>query len=160
MSYRSSTRCFAASLSTNNQSRSPQRHSASHVLPTIKRKRTFSEMDSSGYCPRSEGHGEATNSRRRFWTSAIQLRASDPSLRPLDLAAAIQERFAVNAHPRSIERALRRQTKKKTSLNPAAGACKTAPEILISAYEDLRQAAEGSSPSGMGMAIFVGQVMW
>src|SRR5437899_8809940 len=69
MSYRSSTRCFAASLSTNNQSRSPQRHSASHVLPTIKRKRTFSEMDSSGYCPRSEGHGEATNSRRRFWTS-------------------------------------------------------------------------------------------
>src|SRR2546429_1805078 len=26
-------------------------------------------MDSSGYCPRSEGHGEATNSRRRFWTS-------------------------------------------------------------------------------------------
>ena len=58
-----------ASLSTNNQSRSPQRHSASHALPTIKRKRTFSEMDSSGYCPRSEGHGEATNSRRRFWTS-------------------------------------------------------------------------------------------
>src|SRR5207244_682776 len=115
MSYRSSTRCFAASLSTNNQSRSPQRHSASHVLPTIKRKRTFSEMDSSGYCPRSEGHGEATNSRRRFWTSAIQLRASDPSLRPLDLAAAIQERFAVNAHPRSIERALRRQKKKNVA---------------------------------------------
>ena len=44
---------------------------------------------------------------------AIQLRASDPSLRPLDLAAAIQERFAVNAHPRSIEGALRRQGKKK-----------------------------------------------
>src|SRR5256884_9322199 len=156
MSYRSSPRCFAASLSTNNQSRSPQRHSASHVLPTIKRKRTFSEMDSSGYCPRSEGHGEATNSRRRFWTSAIQLRASDPSLRPLDLAAAIQERFAVNAHPRSIERALRRQ-EKKTSLHPAAGACKTASETLISAYEDLRrQAAGGSSSRGLGMAIFLG----
>jgi len=90
---------------------------------------------------------------------AIQLRASDPSLRPLDLAAAIQERFAVNAHPRSIEGALRRQGKKKTSLNPAAGACKTAPETLISAYEDLRQAAEGSSSRGLGMAIFLGQGM-
>ena len=49
--------------------------------------------------------------------------------------------------------------KKKTSLNPAAGACKTAPEILISAYEDLRQAAEGSSSRGLGMAIFLGQGM-
>ena len=44
---------------------------------------------------------------------AIQLRASDSSLRSLDLAAAIQERFAISAHPRSIERALRRQEKKR-----------------------------------------------
>jgi len=44
---------------------------------------------------------------------AMDLRASDPSLRPPDLAAAIQERFAVNAHPRSIERALTRQEKKR-----------------------------------------------
>jgi transposase len=43
----------------------------------------------------------------------MQLRTSDPSLRPLDLAAAIQERFAINAHPRSIERALKRQEKKR-----------------------------------------------
>jgi hypothetical protein len=33
---------------------------------------------------------------------AVHLRASDPSS-PLDLAAAIRERFAINAHPRSIE---------------------------------------------------------
>jgi transposase len=44
---------------------------------------------------------------------AMQLRAGDPALRALDLAAAIQERFAVNAHPRSIERALKRQEKKR-----------------------------------------------
>ena len=44
---------------------------------------------------------------------AVQLRASDPSLRPLDLAAAIRERFSINAHPRSIERALKRQEKKR-----------------------------------------------
>jgi hypothetical protein len=44
---------------------------------------------------------------------AMQLRASDPSLRLPDLGAAIQERFAIKAHPRSIERALRRQEKKR-----------------------------------------------
>jgi transposase len=44
---------------------------------------------------------------------AVQLRASDPSLRAVDLAAAIQERFSITAHPRSIERALSRQEKKR-----------------------------------------------
>ena len=44
---------------------------------------------------------------------ALQLRETDASLRPLDLAAAIQERFDVKAHPRSIERALARQEKKR-----------------------------------------------
>jgi hypothetical protein len=42
-----------------------------------------------------------------------QLRASDPSVRPPALAAAIQKRFAITAHPRSIERALGRQEKKR-----------------------------------------------
>ena len=44
---------------------------------------------------------------------ALQLRETDASLRPLDLATAILERFAVKAHPRSIERALMRQEKKR-----------------------------------------------
>jgi hypothetical protein len=50
---------------------------------------------------------------------------------------------------------------KKTSLNPVAGARKTAePETLTSAYEDLRrQAAEYSSSGGLGMAIFLDQGM-
>jgi hypothetical protein len=50
---------------------------------------------------------------------------------------------------------------KKTSLNSATGARKTAePETLISTYEDLRrQAAECASPSGLGMAIFLDQGM-
>ena len=55
-------------------------------------------------------------------------------------------------------------TGKKTSLNPAAGARKTAePETLTSAYEDLRrQAAECSSSGGLGMTIFLdqGMVAW
>jgi hypothetical protein len=43
---------------------------------------------------------------------AAHLRASDPSIGAVDLAAAIRERFAITAHPRSIERALGRQEKK------------------------------------------------
>jgi len=103
---------LGASQSTSSQSLSPLQHSASPALPSIKRKPTFSEMASSGYCPRSEAPArhKLTSEVLDF---AMQLRTSDPSLRPLDLAAAIQERFAINVHPRSIERALRRQEKKR-----------------------------------------------
>ena len=44
---------------------------------------------------------------------ALQLRETDASLRPPDLATAIQERFDVKVHPRSVERALVRQEKKR-----------------------------------------------
>jgi transposase len=44
---------------------------------------------------------------------ALQLRETDASLRPLDLATAIQERFDVKVHPRSVERALARQENKR-----------------------------------------------
>ncbi|MBV8890750.1 MAG: helix-turn-helix domain containing protein [Acidobacteria bacterium] len=44
---------------------------------------------------------------------AVQLRAVDSSLRATELAATIQERFGITAHPRSIERALSRQEKKR-----------------------------------------------
>jgi transposase len=43
----------------------------------------------------------------------VEMRGSDPALRPLDLAAAIQKRFGMTVHPRSIERALGRQEKKR-----------------------------------------------
>jgi len=43
----------------------------------------------------------------------VQLRTSDPSLGARDLAAAVQERFGLTVHPRSIERALVRQEKKR-----------------------------------------------
>lgn len=38
-----------------------------------------------------------------------ELRATDPTLRPADLAAAVVRDFAVSVHPRSIERALARR---------------------------------------------------
>jgi transposase len=42
-----------------------------------------------------------------------KLRSEDPSLRPRDLAHRIQERFGRKVHPRSVERALARQEKKR-----------------------------------------------
>lgn len=38
-----------------------------------------------------------------------QLRGADPSLRPADLAAAVDARFGMSVHPRSVERALARR---------------------------------------------------
>ena len=65
-----------------------------------------------GLLPEKRGPRQGHKLTSEVLDFAMQLRTSDPSLRPLDLAAAIQERFAINAHPRSIERALRRQEKK------------------------------------------------
>jgi len=48
-----------------------------------------------------------------FLDFAAQIRASDPSIPPVDLAAAIQKQFGIKAHPRSIERALGRQEKRR-----------------------------------------------
>jgi transposase len=65
-----------------------------------------------GLLPEKRGPREGHKLTSEVLDFAMQLRASDPSLRTLDLAAAIQERFAIKAHPRSIERALKRQEKK------------------------------------------------
>ncbi len=66
-----------------------------------------------GLLPEKRGPRQGHKLTSEVLDFAMQLRTSDPSLRPLDLAAAIQERFAINVHPRSIERALRRQEKKR-----------------------------------------------
>jgi hypothetical protein len=42
-----------------------------------------------------------------------QLRSEDASLRAADLAVRVQKRFRRKVHPRSIERALQRQEKKR-----------------------------------------------
>jgi transposase len=66
-----------------------------------------------GLLPEKRGPRQGHKLTSEVLDFAMQLRTSDPSLRPLDLAAAIQERFVINVHPRSIERALRRQEKKR-----------------------------------------------
>ena len=66
-----------------------------------------------GLLPEKRGPRQGHKLTPNVLDFAMQLRTSDPSLRPLDLATAIQERFAINAHPRSIERALKRLEKKR-----------------------------------------------
>src|SRR5437899_9539999 len=66
-----------------------------------------------GLLPEKRGPRQGHKLTPEVLDFAIQLRASDPSIRLPDLAAAIQKRFAITAHPRSIERALGRQEKKR-----------------------------------------------
>jgi transposase len=48
----------------------------------------------------------------------VEQRARDPHLRTAQLVALVQERFGLVVHPRSIERALARQTKKGRRASP------------------------------------------
>jgi hypothetical protein len=56
-----------------------------------------------GLTPEKRGPRQGHKLTPEVLDFAVHLRASDPSSRLLDLAAAIRERFAINAHPRSIE---------------------------------------------------------
>ena len=66
-----------------------------------------------GLLPEKRGPRQGHKLTSEVLEFAAQLRASDPSVRPPALAAAIQKRFDITAHPRSIERALGRQEKKR-----------------------------------------------
>ncbi len=66
-----------------------------------------------GLLPEKRGPRQGHKLTPDILNFAVQLRAIDPSLRAVDLAAAIRERFSITAHPRSIERALTRQEKKR-----------------------------------------------
>src|SRR5215831_18908153 len=57
----------------------------------------------SGLLPGKRGPRQGHKLTPEVLDFAIQLQASDPAIRLPDLAAAIQKRFAITAHPRSIE---------------------------------------------------------
>jgi transposase len=46
---------------------------------------------------------------------------ADPSLRPRDLVAQVAERFGIDVHPRSIERALAREGERPAGREPKSG---------------------------------------
>lgn len=66
-----------------------------------------------GLLPEKRGPRQGHKLTPEVLEFALELRSRDPAIRPIDLAAAVQERFQVKAHPRSIERALARQEKKR-----------------------------------------------
>ena len=67
----------------------------------------------SGLLPEKRGPRQGHKLTPDILSFAVQLRASDSSLSAIGLAAAIRERFSITVHPRSIERALTRQEKKR-----------------------------------------------
>ena len=66
------------------------------------------EYGLAGLVPARPGPRRAHKLTEQIVAFAQQRSESDPSLRSVDLAALIAERFAVSVHPRSVERALAR----------------------------------------------------
>ena len=69
----------------------------------------------SGLVPRKRGPRHAHKLTAEVLTYAVGLRAAEPGLAPRVLAERIAERFGIQVHARSIERALQRQEKKRRS---------------------------------------------
>jgi transposase len=66
-----------------------------------------------GLLPRKRGPRAAHKLRPDVMAFLATRRAAEPSLPPAALVPLVQQRFGVVVHPRSIERALRRQEKKR-----------------------------------------------
>lgn len=67
----------------------------------------------SGLVPGKRGPRQGSKLTPEVIRFAVHLRVDDPSLTAAELAAAIQRKFQVTVHPRSIDRALARQEKKR-----------------------------------------------
>jgi transposase len=73
----------------------------------------FQSQGLPGLIPEKRGPRKAHKLTAEVLSYVQQTRAEQPSLGMPQLATAIQERFAITVHPRSIERALARQEKKR-----------------------------------------------
>lgn len=75
--------------------------------------RAFQQRGLAGLLPKKRGPHGGHKLTADIVTFLQQSRARDASLRPVDLAQQVADRFAITVHPRSIERALARQEKKR-----------------------------------------------
>ena len=66
-----------------------------------------------GLLPRKRGPHAAHKLRPDVMAFIVKRRTADPALSPAALVPLVQKRFGVVVHPRSVERALRRQEKKR-----------------------------------------------
>ena len=72
----------------------------------------FAEAGLPGLVPRRRGPRGAHKLTDAVVDFLEGLRAADPNVRTRDLVDRVQQRFGLNVHPRSIERALARRSKK------------------------------------------------
>lgn len=75
--------------------------------------RAFQQRGLAGLLPRKRGPHGGHKLTAEIVAFLQQARARDASLRPVDLTQHVADRFAISVHPRSIERALARQEKKR-----------------------------------------------
>jgi len=73
----------------------------------------FQSQGLPGLIPEKRGPRKAHKLTAEVLSYVQQTRAEQPSLGMSQLATAIQEKFGITVHPRSIERALARQEKKR-----------------------------------------------
>jgi len=75
--------------------------------------RAFQQRGLPGLLPKKRGPHGGHKLTAEIVTFLQEAQARDGSLRPVDLAQHVADRFAITVHPRSIERALARQEKKR-----------------------------------------------
>jgi transposase len=75
--------------------------------------RAFQQRGLAGLLPKKRGPHGGHKLTAEIVTFLQEAQARDASLRPVDLAQHVADRFAITVHPRSIERALARQEKKR-----------------------------------------------
>jgi transposase len=75
--------------------------------------RAFQQRGLAGLLPKKRGPRGGHKLTAEIVAFLEDVRGTEPSLRPAELAQRVAERFATTVHPRSIERALARQEKKR-----------------------------------------------
>lgn len=80
--------------------------------------RAFQERGLAGLLPKKRGPRSGHKLTAEILAFLQDLRASDASLRPTELAERVAQRFTTRVHPRTIERALARQEKKRRGSRP------------------------------------------
>src|SRR5262245_37347260 len=77
--------------------------------------RAFQQRGLAGLLPKKRGPRAGHKLTAEIVTFLEGAREREPSVRPAELARRVAERFITTVHPRSIERALARQEKKRRS---------------------------------------------
>lgn len=78
-------------------------------------RKSMEESGLAGLLPKQRGPKQAHKLSGEVMEFIGQVKSDDPSLRAPALAQMLRERFGISVHPRSIERALTRQEKKRRS---------------------------------------------